>query len=164
MAESCSIGSLLQPGHWKKIADPSIGVPDMIFASAAAVTRKTSRPADTVAPLAALLGKKVFTDISHGEEDKLVQRASAIEGVVLISWHHETIPRIANLIAGTATRIPRKCDQERFDLVWVFDEDEAGSWNFRQVPQQCYPDSRWRRQITPRVGVASTSNPRTNSA
>jgi hypothetical protein len=52
---------------------------------------------------------------------------------VLISWHHEAIPAIKDVILGNQSP-PRKWAKDRFDLVWVFTRS-AGEWQFEQVPQ-----------------------------
>jgi hypothetical protein len=84
--------------------------------------------------LAELDGReKLRLDFLEGEEQQLVAAAEAVAGVVLISWHHEAIPAIKDLLLGDQTR-PRKWDKQRFDLVWVFTRT-AASWRFEQVPQ-----------------------------
>ena len=108
--------------------------PGTIFAGRVAPHSKSLRPQYTVEPLAELIGrKKLRLDFSEGEEQQLVASASAVDGVVLISWHHEAIPAIKDLLLGDRSP-PRKWDKERFDLVWVFTQT-AGSWRFEQVPQ-----------------------------
>ena len=67
------------------------------------------------------------------KEQQLVAAAMAVDGVVLISWHHEAIPAIKDSLLGDQSP-PRKWDKERFDLVWVFTRT-AASWRFEQVPQ-----------------------------
>jgi hypothetical protein len=56
-----------------------------------------------------------------------------LNGVVLISWHHEAIPAIKDALLGDHSA-PQKWDKDRFDLVWVFART-AASWRFEQVPQ-----------------------------
>jgi hypothetical protein len=67
------------------------------------------------------------------KQQQLVAAAVALNDVVLISWHHEAIPAIKDLLLDDRSA-PRKWDKERFDLVWVFIR-RAGSWRFEQVPQ-----------------------------
>jgi hypothetical protein len=47
------------------------------------------------------------TDFAVGEERDLVGTAKAAPGVVLISWHHEAIPALANAIIGNPTTCPQ---------------------------------------------------------
>jgi hypothetical protein len=84
--------------------------------------------------LAELIGrKKLRLDFPEGEEQQLVAAAVAVDGVVLISWHHEGIPAIKDALLGDHSA-PRNWDKERFDLVWVFTRTATG-WRFEQVPQ-----------------------------
>ena len=64
-----------------------------------------------------------------------MQAASAANGVVLIAWHHEKIPAIANLILQN-TSAPQKWPGDRFDVVWIFNRTVASApWTFSQAPQ-----------------------------
>jgi hypothetical protein len=84
--------------------------------------------------LAELIGReKLRLDFSEGEEQQLVTAVTAVDGVTLISRHHEAIPAIKDLLLGDHSP-PRKWDKEPFDLVWVFTRT-AASWRFEQVPQ-----------------------------
>lgn len=78
-------------------------------------------------------GEKLWLDVSEGQEEQLVAAAIAADGIVLISWHHEAIPAIKNVLLGDYSA-PQKWDKERFDLVWVFTRTPGG-WSFEQVPQ-----------------------------
>ena len=48
-----------------------------------------------------------------------MNKAIASNGVVLIAWHHEKIPAIANLILQNQSA-PQKWPGDRFDVVWIF--------------------------------------------
>ena len=114
--------------------DQRIEKPLTIFASRVAPHSKSLRPQHTVEPLAELIGReKLRLDFSEGEEQQLVAASVAVDGVVLISWHHEAIPAIKDALLGDHSP-PRKWDKERFDLVWVFTRTATG-WLFEQVPQ-----------------------------
>ena len=63
----------------------------------------------------------------------------ACGGVALISWQHEDIPAIANIILGNSTTVPQQWQGDRFDIVWVFDLDQSSSsYSFKQVPQRLF--------------------------
>ena len=70
-------------------------------------------------PLKQLLGIAIDSTIPVGSEQELVDKAIASDGVVLIAWHHEKIPAIANLILQNKTA-PQKWPGDRFDVVWIF--------------------------------------------
>ena len=116
--------------------NPALATPQAIFATAAALHGHSLRPQHTVGPLAARLGITANLDFAVGGETDLVGAATASLGAVLIAWHHEMIPAIANTIIGNATTCPQHWPGERFDMIWTFDR-VAGqpSWRFSQVPQ-----------------------------
>ena len=124
-------------GHF---ADPRLATPDMIFASKVAHHSPSFRPQHTVMALADFLHKSLVLTHAKGEENALVADAVAASGTVLISWEHEEIPGMGNLILGNNTTCPQKWPGGRFDLVWVFDRPSAlAKWNFAQVPQMLLP-------------------------
>jgi hypothetical protein len=116
--------------------DRNLANPDAIFASGIGPHSKSQRPQNTVAPLAAKLGLQLNTNHLKGEEVKLAADVLGRNGVVLIAWEHEAIPLIGNSILGNNTSCPQSWPENRFDLVWVFDQNGgSGGWNFNQVPQ-----------------------------
>jgi hypothetical protein len=116
--------------------NPALATPQAIFATGVALHGHSLRPQHTVAPLAARLGIRANFDFAVGAETDLVGAATTSLGAVLIAWHHEKIPAIANVIIGNTTSSPQHWPDSRFDVIWVFDR-VAGqpSWRFSQVPQ-----------------------------
>ena len=116
--------------------DPALATPEAIFATAAVHHPRSLRPQHTVRPLAAVLAITPNVDFTVGDEADLAGAAQGAPGAVLISWHHEAIPAIANAILGNATTCPQHWPDERFDMIWVFDRNAGqSSWRFSQVPQ-----------------------------
>ena len=116
--------------------DPALATPQAIYASAAVQHSRSLRPQHTVGPLAAQLGITPNIGFAVGGEADLVDAAKAAPGAVLIAWHHEMIPAVANAIIGNATTCPQRWPGERFDMIWVFDRNAPrSSWDFSQVPQ-----------------------------
>jgi hypothetical protein len=110
--------------------------PAVIFATAAVSHSESKRPLHTVTPLAQRLGIGIDSDFAEGSEEAMLKRAVATDGAVLICWHHEAIPAIANLILQAQTA-PQKWPGDRFDVVWIFVRDAANArWSFSQMPQQ----------------------------
>jgi len=69
----------------------------------------------------------------------MVQSVLAEHGVVLISWQHERIHKLAEHIFASkppAPPIPKDWPGDRFDIVWVFTPSASGRWGFVQMPQQ----------------------------
>ena len=76
-----------------------------------------------------------WRQLAEGSEQELVNTAVTSTGVVLIAWHHEAIPAIANLILQNKSA-PQKWPGERFDMVWIFTRAAANApWAFSQAPQ-----------------------------
>lgn len=109
--------------------------PATIFATEPTSGSESKRPLHTVTPLKQLLGIPIDSSIAEGSEQDLVNTAIASDGVVLIVWHHEKIPAIANLILQNQTA-PQKWPGDRFDVVWIFTRAAPnGPWTFSQAPQ-----------------------------
>jgi hypothetical protein len=117
--------------------DPNgpINRPATIFATEPTTGSESKRPLHTVTPLAQWLDIPIDSTIAEGSEQDLVDKASAANGVVLIAWHHEKIPAIANLILQNQSA-PQKWPGDRFDVVWIFSRATANApWSFSQAPQ-----------------------------
>lgn len=121
-------------GYFEHPTQPDIATPGTIYASAS----RSLRPIQTVTPLANRLGLEILMD-KKGNEAELVASAMRAGGTVLISWQHEAILVIANLIRGGTKGIPQRWPPSRFDLVWVFDRTSDGTWSFMQAPQMLLP-------------------------
>ena len=117
--------------------DPNAPIkrPATIFATEPSTGSDSKRPLHTVTPLAKFLGIAIDSTIAEGSEQDLVNNAIASNGVVLIAWHHEKIPAIANLILQNQSA-PQKWPGDRFDVVWIFTRAAADApWTFSQAPQ-----------------------------
>jgi hypothetical protein len=117
---------------WGAAARPGLGVPTTIYATNPGT--KSERPLETVSAVASILNIVVNEGFGEGQEPALAAAAQAADGPVLIGWHHENIPAIANVILGNITTCPQKWPSSRFDVVWVFERSDT-SWSFSQVPQ-----------------------------
>src|SRR5271156_2893063 len=80
---------------------PPLAKPKSLFASGS----ESLRPKQTIAPLATALNLSVRSFL-NGQEPQLVAAVNATEDPVLISWRHEAIPEIANLIRGSSEGVP----------------------------------------------------------
>jgi broad specificity phosphatase PhoE len=114
---------------------PPLAKPRSLFASGS----ESLRPKQTISPLATALNLSVRSFLK-GQEPQLVAAVRAAEDPVLISWQHQAIPEIANLIRGSSEGVPPKWPSNRFDLVWVFDLQASGDWSFTQIPELVMPD------------------------
>ena len=135
------------------LQNANLAVPNVIYASGPVSSTddtadkkkkkkgsKSERPLETITPLAQRLDIVPNTSFVEGEEKEMVASALAQSGVVLISWQHDEICKIANYIVASAppAGLPSKWPRDRFDVVWVFTPPATSSdpWGFVQVPQQ----------------------------
>ena len=134
------LATLFNPSRGS-LQSPDLAVPQFIYATAVAPKSTSERPEETIQPLADKLGLAPITgpkDAPFTKDNYAAMVASAVtsNGVVLISWQHEDIPEIANLILGSDT-IQKGCwPGNRYDMVWVFDLGSNGQYQpLIQVPQ-----------------------------
>lgn len=118
-------------------AHPALATPKVLYSCKAGPQAPSLRPQHTLLPLADFLrgcDNAAFNrDFYEGEEKALVEAVLAAPGPALISWKHNTLPLIANLILGDSTA-PQSWPFSRVDMVWVFDR-LSGVWSMTQVPQ-----------------------------
>jgi hypothetical protein len=129
------VESLTIEGWQRSLQDPELATPDFLFASESKSGGGSMRPLETITPLASKLG---LTPTTHKKTslDKVAADSMSCGGTALISWQHEDIPSIANIIVGNVTTVPQKWPGHRFDIVWVFDLiASSSSYSFTQVPQ-----------------------------
>ncbi len=116
-----------------------LSVPQHLYASGPKKTDVAGslslRPEQTLIPLAQRLGLTICVDWMKGQEAGLAQTVLKQTGTVLVSWQHEEIPMIAAAIPGGNIPQTRTWQDERFDLVWVFDLLPDGSYRFKEIHQ-----------------------------
>lgn len=154
--ESLTIQGWQRAGALTCFFDPTYGPlqnshlakPQFLYASKQKNLKHSSRPDETITPLANKLGLEININFMKGEEEKMVEDALQKSGIVLICWQHENIPTSAEEGPGIAKYIldtgsynlsqvpqcllygdspdpikgaPDKWPDDRFDVVWVFD-------------------------------------------
>ena len=123
----------------KQVADYfSKQQPALLFAPRQTDHVTSVRAAHTLGPLADFIGKPISTQFAKGEEELLVAALTAESAPLLVAWEHKAICSIANFILGDNKHTPQLWPDERFDIVWVFDND-GGGWTFNQVAQLLLP-------------------------
>ena len=115
---------------------PELARPQFLYSSKPTRRDGSRRPFETLTPLAERLAVRINANYPKREAEEMLEEAFLCEGVVLVCWQHDFIPRMANHILRDETTAPQDWPGDRFDLVWVFDLDPAaGRYAFRQVPQ-----------------------------
>jgi hypothetical protein len=108
--------------------------PDFILA--AAPTKRSNRPVETVAPLAASLYLEI--DVRFRKEDilgiasELFSDPAYAAKTILVCWHHKGIPALAKALGVPD---PPLWDERRFDRVWriEFLEERAALTDLPQL-------------------------------
>ena len=95
---------------------------------------ESKRPAQTVTPLAAVLGGAPDTSYAKGQEAQLATALLAATGTVLVAWEHESIPAIISRLGPVTPAPPASWPDDRFDVVWILTRHGDG-WTFSQAPQ-----------------------------
>jgi hypothetical protein len=80
--------------------------PDFLFATHVSV--KSNRPAETITPLAQALGEPISADVA--DKDFAVLAKELLSGkyagkVVLVAWHHGSLPGFARALGGVRRMI-----------------------------------------------------------
>ncbi|ORX49669.1 hypothetical protein BCR36DRAFT_583737 [Piromyces finnis] len=100
--------------------------PQLIYAQSPTEKKQSTRPRDTVVPLADALGLNVNLFYASGQIKKLVQDINkSTEDVVLISWSNDKIPEIAEKF-GISN--PPDWDNDTFDEIWMIYNSASPSY------------------------------------
>jgi len=111
--------------------------PQFIYTSKFIKRRGSRRPIETITPIAEKLAININADFPRFAVDKLLEHVFRRQGVVLICWQREYIPKIAALIMGSEGIVPAAWPEGRYDMVWVFDRSRSSArYRFNQVPQR----------------------------
>lgn len=119
--------------------DGRIRTPVFIFAAAATLRHPSTRPADTVWPLATGLGLAVRDEFSSDPPLAPIAAAlafAASRGPALVSWRQDTLPDLARAMGVSG--VPDDWPADRFDMVWLL-ERAGREWRLAQIPQMLLP-------------------------
>jgi len=115
---------------------PGLSLPSLLFASAVGKHSHSLRPLHTLLPLADLLNIQIDLSYTKEQAAEMAAAVAQLTEPVLVAWEHQDIPSIVNAIAGNTSSCPQNWPGDRFDLVWVLDQEGDGMpWRFTQVPQ-----------------------------
>lgn len=134
---------------------PRLAVPRHLFAAAPDAAHASTRPRDTLQPLAEALGLPI--DERFSTDDPLRAVAAHLRSLhepVLVCWRHGSLPALANELLQRE-EAPAAWPEHRFDLIWVV--DTAGAGSFHQVPQKLLPQD-GAQAVAKRVKAATPSS------
>jgi hypothetical protein len=120
-----------------------LAVPQHLFAANDHGGDSSRRPIETLTPLAHSFDPSLDIDASiHATDTAAIAEASAqAGGVVLVAWKHEEILEIAARLVSRSA-LPGEWPGDRFDMVFVFDRNAGGSYEFSQIPERALPGDR----------------------
>jgi hypothetical protein len=125
-------------------AHPRFATPHFLIAAAA--SKHSNRSKETLTPVAAALGVGITAQYSDDEFGTVAEHVLTDERylckVVLIAWHHETLPAFAKAL-GVTDPAPNPWPDDVFDRIWQLEYEDGRIVAFRNLPQQLlYGDSR----------------------
>jgi hypothetical protein len=121
------------------IAPPPHNLPRPDFLFATHVSKKSNRPIETITPLSEALKLPISSEVE--DKDFATLAAELLSGkyvgkVVLVAWHHGTLPQFAEALGATPPYKPWPDTQ--FDRVWRIDY-HAGRATLTDLPQGLLP-------------------------
>ena len=112
------------------------GKPDFIFA--AAVTKHSARPYETVQPLSEAIGVGIDATISDNDygvlAKELVKKDKYAGKLVVVCWHHGNIPPMMRYLGATKHTFPNPWDHQVFNLI-LQTEIDGGAVSVKQVTE-----------------------------
>jgi broad specificity phosphatase PhoE len=118
--------------------EPHIVRPLHLVAARATATHPSTRPRDTLQPLAAALGVPIDETLAADDPlPAIAAHLNEMSGPLLVCWRHETLPALADELlqrSQAPTRWPDGC----YDMVWVI-EQQRFTRTLAQVPQRLLP-------------------------
>ena len=151
-------GTILLMRHAEKPADPAdihlspagaeraedlagyipqtFGKPDFLFA--AANSKHSDRPLETIEPLAKATGRPI--DSSHPDDDyaalagKLLGKPHFEGKLTVVCWHHEKIPHFAKALGAREGDTPQPWDPDVFNRILQF-SFKAGKLTVQQIEE-----------------------------
>jgi hypothetical protein len=122
-------------GHRASAAIEKLARPQHLLAARATADRPSTRPRDTLRPVAQFLGLTI--DENFSADSSLATLATHIRGLkgpVLVCWRHDALPALANELLQRMAA-PVRWPESSFDMVWVIERTRL-SWELVQVPQR----------------------------
>jgi hypothetical protein len=107
--------------------------PDFLFATH--VSKKSNRPVETVTPLSEAMHLPISSDVAdddYASLAKLLLSGKYAGKVVLVAWHHGTLPQFAEALGAVPPYKP--WPEAQFDRVWRIDYRD-GKATLMDLPQ-----------------------------
>lgn len=113
------------------------------FLIAADRSKHSNRSAETLQPLALATGLRLNTEFEDDEWKDLAARLVGkkagkkyADAVVVIAWHHHSLPALAKALGVPAKALPwKEWPNDVYDQVWVLRFDASGVRSIESEPQ-----------------------------
>lgn len=113
----------------------TFGTPDFLFAARS--SKSSRRPAETLEPLAAAIGRKISETHDDEEFDALVAELGDdpryAGSFCVISWRHSDIPALAAALGAPDGSYPSPWPRDLYDRILDFTFSPAGPVTVRQI-------------------------------
>lgn len=107
--------------------------PSSLYAPKPTGDAPSVRGRSTLMPLSEATGIPISLEYARGQETKLARAVLSAAGPVLVVWQHTALIDFARCLVGRDVNLPSTWPEERYDMVWVFQQDDE-AWSFAQVP------------------------------
>lgn len=126
-----ALASLFAKGS-RQNDEPLLERPTLLFAANPTEAKPSDRTRLTLLPLSELIGLRIETPFSHGQEQQMADLLHASSGVVLVAWEHKAIAALVHGLTSGRVGAPA-WPGNRYDMVYVLDNGPA--WRLRLAPQ-----------------------------
>jgi phosphohistidine phosphatase SixA len=113
--------------------------PDIGFVFAAAISKESARPYETVEPFAKKAGLPIDDSIADKDYAKLANKLATdtrYQGAcVLVCWHHGEIPQLAAALGAPAGSYPDPWPSDVFNLVLQMDYNGGSVPKMKQITE-----------------------------
>jgi hypothetical protein len=135
--ERAKVIPLLFGGANQAVAAHKLPRPDFLFATH--VSKRSNRPVETITPLSEALGLPISHEID--DKDFATLAKELLSGkyagkVVLVAWHHGSLPQFARALGAVPPYDP--WPETQFDRVWRIDY-KGGKATLVDLPQELLP-------------------------
>ena len=125
------------PQLFGRAAPHNLPRPDFLFATH--VSKSSNRPVETITPLSQAFGLSISSEVA--DKDFAALATELLSGkyagkVVLVAWHHGSIPAFAKALGATPPYDP--WPETQFDRVWRIDYRD-GKAALTDLPQGLLP-------------------------
>jgi hypothetical protein len=133
---------LFLPTNPNALASSHLRAPRHLFAARPTDDLPSTRPRDTLRPLAQALGLPIDERFATDDPHHAAAILKSLEQPALVCWRREFLPALADAVLGIP-EAPGHWPEDCFDLIWVLERVRA-RWHLVQVPQRLLAGDRTR--------------------